>query len=31
MYQDGAALRTYLDDERAIFVAMLAELGLLKV
>jgi len=31
MYQDGAALRTYLDKERAEFVATLRELGLLKV
>lgn len=31
MYQDGAALRAYLAKERAEFVAVLGELGLLKV
>ena len=30
MYRDGAALRAYLDDERAEFVTVLGELGLLK-
>jgi putative tricarboxylic transport membrane protein len=30
MYQDGAALRAYLDNQRAEFVASLSELGLLK-
>jgi putative tricarboxylic transport membrane protein len=30
MYRDGAALGTYLDDERTEFVAVLGELGLLK-
>ena len=30
MYRDGAALRAYLDAERAEFVAVLGELGLLK-
>jgi putative tricarboxylic transport membrane protein len=30
MYRDGAVLRAYLDDERAEFVAVLGELGLLK-
>jgi len=30
IYCDGAALRAYLDDERAEFVAVLSELGLLK-
>ncbi len=31
LYQDGAKLRAYLEKERAEFVAMLGELGLLKV
>ncbi len=31
MYRDGAALHTYLDNERAEFVAVLGELGLLKM
>lgn len=31
LYQDGAVLRGYLADERAEFVAVLGELGLLKV
>ncbi len=30
MYRDGAALHTYLDNERAEFVAVLGELGLLQ-
>jgi hypothetical protein len=30
MYRDGAGLRDYLDAERAEFVAVLGELGLLK-
>jgi putative tricarboxylic transport membrane protein len=30
MYQDGAALRAYLDNERTEFVAVLGELGLLE-
>jgi putative tricarboxylic transport membrane protein len=30
MYRDGAALRAHLDEERAEFVAVLGELGLLK-
>jgi putative tricarboxylic transport membrane protein len=30
MYQDGATLRAYLDNEREEFIAVLGELGLLK-
>ena len=31
MFKDGSVLREYLENERAEFVAMLDELGLLKV